>query len=105
MSSSNRAATVGAVAALVALSLAQCSPGPKRCEQYSDCDPGLTCAYGRCVYPPAPDAGDGAAPQDDASDTTPDDAASASDDASVDASDAANAANAGDGSATDASSD
>jgi hypothetical protein len=40
----------------LAASVVRCGPGPKDCLRYSDCDPGLTCAYGRCVYPPIPDA-------------------------------------------------
>ena len=46
------------------------------CLRYSDCDPGLTCAYGHCVAPPAQAPGDGASGDDGESGTTGDDSGS-----------------------------
>lgn len=58
MSISERFFAFLALGSALALATVRCSPGPTRCLRYSDCDPGLTCAYGRCVFPPA-DVGDG----------------------------------------------
>ncbi len=54
MSTFERALALGALCAAVAFSTVRCGPGPTRCLRYSDCDPGLTCAYGHCVFPPPP---------------------------------------------------
>lgn len=35
------------------------------CFRFSDCAQGLTCAYGRCAVPPAPDPSDGGGGQAD----------------------------------------
>ena len=84
------------IGASLAIATVRCSPGPTRCLRYSDCDPGLTCAYGHCVFPPVA-VGDGsvleastldagvladASVGDSADDTSTDD--SSLDDASVD---------------------
>jgi hypothetical protein len=58
VSSSRRISTAAAFVAALTAAFVRCGPGPKDCLRYSDCDPGLTCAYGRCVYPPAPDSGE-----------------------------------------------
>lgn len=44
-----RGVSMGLVALIAAVG---CSPGPTRCLRFSDCDPGFTCAEGRCVVPP-----------------------------------------------------
>ncbi len=46
------------------------------CMRYSDCDEGLTCAYGHCVFPPSQDPGDGASGDDAESAETGDDSGS-----------------------------
>jgi hypothetical protein len=50
--SSERVFAFLALGSALAFATVHCSPGPTHCLRYSDCDPGLTCAYGRCVYPP-----------------------------------------------------
>jgi hypothetical protein len=62
VSSSKRLFAFLALGSTLAIATVRCSPGPTRCLRYSDCDPGLTCAYGHCVYPPV-DVGDGSAPE------------------------------------------
>lgn len=48
------------VSVLAALAVgAGCAADGGDCFRYSDCAQGLTCAYGRCVVPPAPDPSDG----------------------------------------------
>ncbi len=95
MSSSKGFFAFLALGSALALATVRCSPGPTRCLRYSDCDPGLTCAYGHCVFPPVAE-GDGAvleastsdagvvaeAAVDEASDEAADD--TSTDDASVD---------------------
>lgn len=44
------------VAAALGGSLTHCV-SPTNCLRYSDCDEGLTCAYGRCVVPMPPSEG------------------------------------------------
>jgi len=49
----------GRVAAILGFFFASAGCGdPGDCLRYSDCDQGLTCAYGHCVVPPMPDAAD-----------------------------------------------
>lgn len=89
----------GATAVGLVTALAHCGPGPTACLRYTDCDPGLTCAYGHCVYPPvASDAsldapassglseastGDDSAPASDDSGASGDDSISTGDDSSA----------------------
>jgi hypothetical protein len=57
----SRAERLGGFAALLAVlgvTLAHCV-SPTNCLRYSDCDEGLTCAYGRCVVPMPPSDGGG----------------------------------------------
>ena len=107
MSISRLVGTFGIAAALV-LALTRCSPGPALCNRYSDCDPGLTCAYGRCVYPPLPSdgGGDGAALTDAGSpiDATGE-AAEGSDSATADEATTGDDGSSDDSSGDDASSD
>jgi hypothetical protein len=47
------------VAAILGFLVAGAGCGdPGDCLRYTDCDQGLTCAYGHCVLPPMPDAAD-----------------------------------------------
>ena len=68
--------------ATIAISLlvggaAGCGAGTD-CMRYSDCDQGLTCAYGHCVLPPSQDPGDTTIGDDAASSAAGDDSGSLS---------------------------
>jgi len=51
---SSRWHAAAALLALAAVADAACGAAGE-CLRFSDCDPGLTCAYGQCVVPPPPD--------------------------------------------------
>lgn len=81
------------------IALASCT-STGECVRYTDCDDGFTCAYGRCVVPPASsgdDASTDGAPVDGSLDAAPD--------AASDASDASDAADALDADAANADAD
>lgn len=78
-----RAVAVAGVAVALGASVVNCSP-PTNCLRFSDCDDGLTCAYGKCVPPPIalPDSGSeegGSVLPEDAGGSTPPADASARD--------------------------
>lgn len=63
-----RSHTVGALLTLAAVAVVACGEAGE-CLRFSDCDQGLTCAFGHCVLPPPPET-DGAAPEEGGTTTT-----------------------------------
>lgn len=61
MSTFSRVNTARLAMALLLGAAAGCGASSGDCLRYSDCDPGLTCAFGHCVAPPSQYSADAAA--------------------------------------------